>query len=76
MPPSPRLDLPFLILAFCAVVFNIMTVIYYRKARCYKRQIEEHNRQSNKTSASFSKPHNSPADTTTTNSQSKGSGIF
>lgn len=73
MPPEPRLDFPFLIMTLCAIAFNILTVIYFRKARNYKKQLDKCKRQPrNKNSISFIKPTNSPTEITTTSNQSKG----
>ena len=40
IPPKPRLDLPFLVVVFGAVFFNITTVIYAKKASVYRRRYE------------------------------------
>jgi len=76
MPPEPCLDLAFLIMSFCAVFFNILTVIYYRKARNYKKQLDECRSYLNNTSTSFTKPANSTPEATIANNQSRGEKTF
>jgi hypothetical protein len=59
MPPEPRLDFPFLLMSFCAIFFNVMTVIYYVKVRNLKRQLEKLRNQPNNQPASVNNPYNS-----------------
>ena len=71
MPPEPRLDLPFLIVSFGAIFFNILFIVYYTKARKYKKQLDDY---LNNKSTSFINPNSSSPETTTTPNQLRKNG--
>jgi hypothetical protein len=75
IPAEPRLDIPFLVMSFIAIVQTILAVYFCVKARKYKERLGNLNHLNN-APASLANNINSPKDAKTTNNQSKGKGTL
>jgi quinolinate synthase len=80
MPPESITTVPisaFLGMTACAIVFNILTVIFIRQAHKYKKILEKYMNQSSGIKChSDIMNKSSNATNTTASSQSKGKGTF
>ena len=73
MPPIPSFPI-FLLILSLGLISSILTIIYYLKARNYKKELDDYKHHLNNACATLTKPTNSAPEMTTANSQSSGKG--